>query len=50
MICRESEAMNAVVVTSYSGCHVKYNGYDIVNYGRCDLRNTFVLISSVEWM
>ena len=28
MICRESDAMKAVVVMSYSGCHVVYNGYD----------------------
>ena len=50
MICRDSDAMKAVVVMSYSGCHVVYNGYDIVNYSRCDLRNTFGVISSIEWM
>ena len=37
VICRESDAMKAVVVMSYSGCHVIYNGYDVVNYSGCDL-------------
>ena len=37
VICRDSAVMNAVVVMSYSGCHVVYNGYDVVNYSRCDL-------------
>ena len=32
--------MKAVVVMSYSGCHIVYNGYDVVNYSGCDLRNT----------
>ena len=50
VICRESDIMNAVVVISFSGCHVIYNGYDVVNYSRCDLRNTDVVISSIEWM
>ena len=40
--------MNAVVVMSYSGCHVVYNGYD-VNYSGYDLRNTVGVISSIEW-
>ena len=31
VICRESHVMNAVVVMSYSGCHVVYNGYDVMN-------------------
>ena len=50
MICRESDAMKAVVVMSYSGCHVVYNGYDVVNYSGCDLRNTFGMNSSIEWV
>ena len=50
MICRESDAMKAVVVMSYSGCHVVYNGYDVVNYSRCDLRITVGVISSIQWM
>ena len=50
MICRESDAMKAVVVMSYSGCHVIYSGYDVVNYSGCDLRNTVGLISSIELM
>ena len=50
VICRESDVMNAVVVMSYSGCHVVYNGYDIVNYSPCDHRNTVGVISSTEWM
>ena len=50
MICSESDAMNAVVVMSYSGCHVVYNGYDVVNYSGCDLRNTVGVISSIQWM
>ena len=50
MICRESDAMKAVVVMSYSGCHVVYNEYDVVNYSGCDLRITVGVISSIEWM
>ena len=50
MICRESDAMKAVVVMSYSVCHVIYNRYDVVNYSGCDLRNTVAVISSIEWM
>ena len=50
MICRESDVMKAVVVMSYSGCHVVYNLYDIVNYSRCDLTNTVGVISSMHWM
>ena len=50
VICRESDAMKAVVVMSYSGCLVVYNGYDIVNYSGCDLRNTFGVISTIQWM
>ena len=50
MICKVSDAMKAVVVMSYSVCHVVYNGYDIVNYSGCDLRNTVGVISSIEWM
>ena len=41
--------MNAVVVMSYSGCHVVYNGYDVVIYSGSDHRNTFFVISSTEW-
>ena len=50
MICRESDAMKAVVVMSYSGCHFVYNGYDIVNYSGYDLRIRVGVISSIEWM
>ena len=46
MTCRESDEMKAVVVMSYSGCHVVYNGYD-VNYSGCDLRNIVGVISSI---
>ena len=49
-ICSESGAMKAVVVMSNSGCHVIYNGYDVVKYSGCDLRNTFGVISSIQWM
>ena len=48
VICRESDAMKAVVVMSYSGFHVVYNGYDVVNYSGCDLRNTVGVISSIQ--
>ena len=48
MICRETDAMKAAVVMSYSGCHVVYNVYDAVNYSGCDLRNTVVVISSIQ--
>ena len=50
MICRESDAMKAVVAMSYSGCHVVYNGHDIVDYSGCDLRNSVCVISSIQWM
>ena len=50
MICRESDAMEAVVVMSYSVCHVVYNGYDVVNYSGFDLRITAGVISSIQWM
>ena len=50
MICRESDAMKAVVVMSYSGCHVVYNGCDDVNYSGCDLRITVGVITSIVWM
>ena len=50
MVCRESDAMKAVVVMSYSGCHVVYSGYDVVNYSGFDLRNTVGVISSIQWM
>ena len=49
VICRESNLMNEVVVMTYSGCHVIYNGYDVVNYSGCDLRNTVGAISSIQW-
>ena len=42
--------MKAVVVMIYSGCQFVYNGYDVVNYSRCDLRITVDVISSIEWM
>ena len=42
--------MKAVVVMSYSGCQVIYNGYDVVNYSGCDIRNTVAVISSIEGM
>ena len=47
VIGRESDAMKAVVVMSYSWCHVVYNGYDVVNYSRCDFRNKVGVISSI---
>ena len=50
MTCREYDAMKAVVVMSYSVCHFVYNGYDVVNYSGCDLRNTLGVISSIQWM
>ena len=50
MIFRESDAMKAVVVMLHSGCHVVYNGYDIVNYSGFDLRNTVGVISTIQWM
>ena len=50
MICRESDAIKAVVVMSYSVCHVIYNGHDVVNYSRCDFRITVGVISSIQWM
>ena len=50
MICRESDAMKAVVVMSYSACHVVYNGYDVMSYSGSDLRNTVGVISSIQWM
>ena len=49
-MCRESDVTNAVVVMLYSGCHVVYNGYDILNYSGCDLRHTAGVISSIQWM
>ena len=33
-----------------SGCHVVYNGYDVVNYSGSDLRKTVGVISSIQWM
>ena len=50
MICRESDAMKAVVAMSYSVCHVVYNVYDVVNFSGCDHRNTIYVISSIQWM
>ena len=50
MICRESDAMKAVVVMSYSGCHFIYNAYDVVDYSGYDLSITFGVISSIQWM
>ena len=50
VICMESDVMNAVVVISYSGCRVLYNGYDVVNYSGCHHRNTVGVISSIECM
>ena len=50
MICSESDAMKALVVMSYSACHSVYNGYDVVNYSGCDLRNIVGVISSIKWM
>ena len=49
VICRESDLLYVVVVVSYSGCHVIFNGYDVVNYSGCDLRNTVGAISSIQW-
>ena len=48
MIYRKSDAMKAVVVMSYSGCHVLYNGYDVVNYSGFHLRITVCVISSIS--
>ena len=45
-----SDAMKAVFVMSYSGCHVVYNVYDVVNYSGFDLRITVDVISSIQWM
>ena len=42
--------MNEVVVMSYSGCHVIYNGYDVVNYSGCDLTNTVGVIALIQWI
>ena len=50
VICRQSDAMKAVVVMSYSGYHVEYNGYDVVNYSGCDVRNTICVIPTIQWM
>ena len=50
VICRESDVVNAVIVMAYSGCHVIYNGYDVVIYTRCDLRNKVCVISLIQWM
>ena len=50
MIYRECDALKAVVVMSYSGCLVVYNGYYVVNYRGCDLRSTVGVISSIQWM
>ena len=49
MISRESDVMKAVLVMSYIGCLVVYNGYD-VNYSGCNLRNTVGVISPIQWM
>ena len=48
-LCRESDAVNAVIVMAYSCCYVIYKGYDVVNYSRCDLRNKICVISLIEW-
>ena len=50
VICTESGVMNAVIVMAYSCCHVVYNGYDVLNYSRCDLRNKVCVISLIHWM
>ena len=50
VIGMESDAMKALVVMSYSGCHIIYNGYDVVNYSECDLRITVDVISSIQGM
>ena len=43
--------MNAVVVMSYSGFHVIYNGYDVVNYSGCDLKYSWCdIINTVDVM
>ena len=56
-ICRESDVMNTVGVMSYSGCHVVYNGYDVVNYSGCDRQkyswcdiiNTVEVMTQIQW-
>ena len=50
MICRESDAMKAVVVMSYSVCHVVYNGYDVIIYSRLDLKNSVGVILPRQWV
>ena len=43
--------MNAVVLMSYSGCHVVYNLYDVVNYSGCDLKYSWCdIINTVDVM
>ena len=49
VICRESDAVNAVIVMAYSCGHVVYKGSNVVNYSRCDLRNKICVISLIEW-
>ena len=39
--------MNAVVVMTYSGCHVVYNGYDVTRVPRV-MTYTLVVMSSIE--
>ena len=48
-LCRESDAVNAVIVMAYSCGHVVYKGYNVVNYSRGDLRNKICVISLTEW-
>ena len=47
VIRRESDVMNAVIVMAYSCCHVVYQGYDDVNYSKCDHRNKICVISLI---
>ena len=48
-ICRDL-IMIAVVAMSHSVCHIIYNGYDVMDYSGCDLRNTVGVISPIQWI
>ena len=39
-----------VVMTKIQWVQCLILGCDVVNYSGCDLRNTVVVISSIEWM
>ena len=48
VICRESDVINAVIVTAHSCCHVVYKGYDVANYSRCYNRNKVCVIPLIQ--